>query len=478
MTVAQRQAAAVKFGRIVFDSPTVTANVPNVLVFGSPEVRVNSPAAIATILQFGSAGFGPPLGSPSVTADVVAAVDPADAAGPATNDGCSAFTNAAAVAGKIALIERGTCSFALKARNATVAGAAAFIIYNNAANAAAGPPGLGDDGVNGGFVTIPGVGLNRTDGLAIVGQLAGGVNASLVVDPTIRAGADALGRVRLFAPNPVQGGSSISHYDSIARRNLLMEPAINGDLTHNVKSPDDLTLELFRDVGWFPDSDLNGVADDLTPTSVSVVNESCAPSNGRIDPGERVTVNLNLTNNGASTTNLVATLQSAGGVVAPTGPQTYGVIAGGGTKSVDFSFTASPSVFPGQTIIATLQLQDGASNRGTVSFLFTSGPAPCGGVRLVVKSSLTRTNATTVEAAITVENIGTLPADASTLTTAKLGSTNGAPLPQSLGSIAPGASATATVQFANSTPGASSTLSAGGTYTGGTFSGTKRVTIP
>ena len=243
---------------------------------------------------------------------------------------------------------------------------------------------------------IPGVSLNRNDGLAIVAQLAGGVNASLIVDPTVRAGADALGRVRLFAPNPVQGGSSISHYDSVAIRNLLMEPAINGNLTHNVKSPDDLTLELFRDIGWFPDADLDGVQDDLTPTSVSLINESCAPANGRIDPGERVTVSLNLTNNGASTTNLVATLQSAGGVVSPSAPQTYGVIAGGGSKSLDFSFTASPSLAPGQTIIVTLQLQDGASNRGTVGFLFTSGPAPCGGVRLVVKSTLVRTSPTNV----------------------------------------------------------------------------------
>jgi hypothetical protein len=40
-----------------------------------------------------------------------------------------------------------------------------------------------------------------------------------------------------------------------------MEPAINGDLTHNLKAPDDLTLELLRDVGWFPDADLDGVAD-------------------------------------------------------------------------------------------------------------------------------------------------------------------------------------------------------------------------
>jgi PA domain len=278
MTQAQRQAAAVKFGRVVWDGATVTANVPSVLVFGSPEVRVNSPAAIAGPYQFGTAAFGPPLGSPNVTADVVAAEDAVEMGGTST-DGCSAFTNAAAVAGKIALIERGLCGFAVKARNATDAGASGVIIYNNLANAAAGPPGMADDGVNGAFVTIPTVSLARADGLAIVAA-SPGVNASLSVDLSIRAGADALGRARLFAPFPVQGGSSISHYDSVARRNLLMEPAINGDLTHNVKAPDDLTLELFRDVGWFPDADLDGVADgaDCSPNSnldPTVVIDGC-----------------------------------------------------------------------------------------------------------------------------------------------------------------------------------------------------------
>jgi hypothetical protein len=280
MTQAERQAAATKFGRIVWDGATVTAGVPSVLVFGSPEVRVNSPAAIARSYQFGTAAFGPPLGSPNVTASVVAAVDPADAAGPATTDGCSPFTNAAAVAGNIALVERGTCGFAVKARNATNAGAAAVIIYNNAANAGAAPPGMADDGINGAFVTIPTVSLTRADGLAIIAELGGGVNASLAVNPSIRAGADALGRARLYAPFPVAPGSSISHYDTVARRNLLMEPAINGDLTHNVKSPDDLTLELFRDVGWFPDADLDGVADgtDCEPNSnlaATVVIDGC-----------------------------------------------------------------------------------------------------------------------------------------------------------------------------------------------------------
>ena len=101
------------------------------------------------------------------------------------------------------------------------------------------------------------------------------MSADIGVDLTIRAGADALNRARVYAPFPVVGGSSISHYDTVATRNLLMEPAINANLTHNVKAPDDLTFELLRDVGWtFPDADGDGFADD----------EDCNPA--RI-PGRR-----------------------------------------------------------------------------------------------------------------------------------------------------------------------------------------------
>lgn len=280
MTQAQRQTAAIKFGRIVWDGATVSLDLPSVLSFGSPEVRVTAPAGIAGVYQFGTAAFGPPLGSPNVSGNVVAAVDPSNAAGPATTDGCSPFTNAAAVAGNIALIERGTCFFALKARNATNAGATGVIIYNQAANAGAAPPNMADAGGNGVFVTIPTVSITRADGLAIVGALGGGVSASLAVNPSIRAGADSLGRARLYAPFPVAAGSSISHFDTVAFRNLLMEPVINPDLTHNVKAPDDLTLELLRDVGWFPDADLDGVADgvDCNPNSnlsPTVVIDGC-----------------------------------------------------------------------------------------------------------------------------------------------------------------------------------------------------------
>ena len=86
---------------------------------------------------------------------------------------------------------------------------------------------------------------------------------------TVRAGADALGRARVYAPFPVAGGSSISHYDTVASRNLLMEPAINGDLTHNLKAPSDLTYELMRDIGWYPDADGDLVNDEVDCDSSS-----------------------------------------------------------------------------------------------------------------------------------------------------------------------------------------------------------------
>jgi hypothetical protein len=263
MTNAQRLASSTRFGRVVWNGSFVTAGVPNVLSLGSLEVRVTNPAAIAGVVQFGAAVFGPTVASSNVSAGVVAAVDALETGG-TTTDGCSPFTNAAAVAGKIALIERGgACGFAQKARNATNALAVAVIIYNQAANAAAAPPGMGDDGINGAFVTIPTVSVKRLDGTDIVANLAGGVSASMGINGTIRAGADQLNRARVFAPFPVIGGSSISHYDSNAIRNLLMEPAINADLTHKVKAPDDLTWELLHDIGWtFPDADGDGVVDD------------------------------------------------------------------------------------------------------------------------------------------------------------------------------------------------------------------------
>ena len=64
------------------------------------------------------------------------------------------------------------------------------------------------------------------------------------------AGADQSGRPLLYTPNPRIGGSSVSHWDTIATRNLLMEPSINADLTTVLVPPNDLTVPLLKDMGW------------------------------------------------------------------------------------------------------------------------------------------------------------------------------------------------------------------------------------
>jgi hypothetical protein len=242
MTNAERVSSAISVNQLAWNGPRVKAEVPNVL--GSPIVRINSPAGIAGNLPGGPAQFGPALTSAGVTGNVVQALDPADGAGATTTDGCTALTNAAAVSGNIAIIDRGTCGFIVKVKNAQNAGAIGVIIADNAAGSP--PPALGGSDPT---ITIPSERVTQTDGNTIKANLPG-VNATLRIDPAIPAGFDSFGNALLFAPNPFQGGSSVSHYDTTAFPNQLMEPAINADLTHNVAPPSDLTFPLFRDIGW------------------------------------------------------------------------------------------------------------------------------------------------------------------------------------------------------------------------------------
>ena len=84
MTQTQRAASAINYGNVVWNGASVTAGVPNVLVFGSPEVKVLTPAVIAGTKQFGTAAFGTPialLGAP-VTGTIVPAVDVVEPAVP------------------------------------------------------------------------------------------------------------------------------------------------------------------------------------------------------------------------------------------------------------------------------------------------------------------------------------------------------------------------------------------------------------
>src|SRR5262249_25530753 len=88
---------------------------------------------------------------------------------------------------------------------------------------------------------------------------------------------------------------------------------------------------------------------------------------------ETVTISFPLSNVGTgSTTNLVATLLPGGGVLTPSGPQTYGVLVPGGPAlAKPFTFTVAGMC--GGNLTATLALQDGATNLGTATFTIKIG---------------------------------------------------------------------------------------------------------
>jgi Zn-dependent metalloprotease len=148
-----------------------------------PAVTINSPAAIAGVKRAGTAAFGPQTFT--LTNDVVEANDGVGTA----NDGCCAGTsfvcaanswpNAAAIAGKIAFVDRGICGFAIKVKNAQLNGAVGVIVGNNQGGTAI----VNMSGVDA-TITIPSLSVTQNDGTAIKTQAA-----STTVNATLSRGA-------------------------------------------------------------------------------------------------------------------------------------------------------------------------------------------------------------------------------------------------------------------------------------------------
>lgn len=127
---------------------------------GEHTLTVDAGTGLPAGFTTGTAAFGPQ--SFNLSADLVQAQPPlADAP----------LTNAAAVAGKIALIDRGGPSFVQKALNAQAAGAVGVVIVNNVAGA--GPIDMAT-ATGADSVTIPLLSVSKEDGDLIKAALAGG----------------------------------------------------------------------------------------------------------------------------------------------------------------------------------------------------------------------------------------------------------------------------------------------------------------
>lgn len=250
MTDTERLTSATNGRKVVWTGPNVLAAVPSVLQRGTPVLRVSSTLfpSVAGVYTIGGATFGPAIGAPAVRGRIARVIDtPASGTGLA----CAPLdaANTAAVAGRIALVDRGTCTFVVKAANLQNAGAIGMIVADNVADSP--PASLGGTDPT---ITIPAARITQADGNLLKTALTGiggkGVFGALGVDKSVRAGADASGRPMLYTPNPFSPGSSVSHWDTSAFSNLLMEPFISPDLTMVVKAPRDLTLPLLKDIGW------------------------------------------------------------------------------------------------------------------------------------------------------------------------------------------------------------------------------------
>jgi hypothetical protein len=245
MTSAERQASAINPLGLAWIGPNAVTAAAQTLA-ALPKLKIDTVVPNVTALySYGTASFGAAVGTGPTSFGVLYNVG---------GIGCTAATMPAAVSGKVAMIDRGTCGFAVKAKVAQDAGAIGVIIVNNAAGPA---PGLGGADP---LVVIPTISVSQADGLV----LKAGVNAAatysrskpasvkavLTTDPLRRAGADALGRPLLYTPATLAAGSSVSHWDVSALPNLLMEPSINSDLTTLLVPPKDLTVPLLKDIGW------------------------------------------------------------------------------------------------------------------------------------------------------------------------------------------------------------------------------------
>ena len=137
------------FDREIIDTATLTENSPGSAAYEVDQMEFSPNSAVG-----------------GVTADLVAPTDPL---------GCLATDwSTVDATGKIALVSRGSCAFAIKAANAEAAGAVGVVIYNNVPDVQL----FGTLGAEG--LTIPVAGLRQADGQALVAALAAGtVNVTL-----------------------------------------------------------------------------------------------------------------------------------------------------------------------------------------------------------------------------------------------------------------------------------------------------------
>jgi len=246
MTDAERLASAQNARHLVWDGMNVAREAPHILASGSPSMTT-SPVLDGLFGRVSEAEFGPYVSAKTVTGPVKVV----------TPD--SVYCDISEkVTGAMVLVMDDNCPGVAVAHYAEKMGAVGALVVDRIG---ADPPysismlpSLKDLFP----VHIPVVGLSMHDG-GLLMTAAAGTAVTLSAMAGQGVGMDPNGRTDLFASSPVQGLSTLAHWDPLVRPDLLMEPEIASKATQDMR----MELAAFRDMGW---------------------HTVCG--NGRMDPGE------------------------------------------------------------------------------------------------------------------------------------------------------------------------------------------------
>ncbi|MBV9403988.1 MAG: hypothetical protein JO211_01490, partial [Acidobacteriaceae bacterium] len=154
------------------------------------------------------------------------------------------------------------------------------------------------------------------------------------------------------------------------------------------------------------------------------------------------------------------------------------------TAPIPGTFTYTPAagtvLSPGpQTLSVTFTPSNIGTKNSNYTIATASVPILVGTVAITTTGALSKI-AGGYQLVVTVNNSGNVTAPNVQLTTATLGSASGATIPASLGDIPSGGSASATLTFPSSAGADGATVAErlSGTYTGGTFGGSFRASLP
>jgi len=233
MSDAERLASAQNARHLVWDGTNVARQAPQILASGSPAITT-MPAVAGLFGRVSEAEFGPYASAKAVTGPVkVVAPD-------------SVYCDISEdVTGAIVVVLDDGCPGVAVASYAEEMGAVGALVVDRIG---ADPPYSISllPSLNDRFpVHIPVVGLSMHDG-ALLSSAPAGTKVTISATAGQGVGMDPEGRTDLFASSPVQGLSTLAHWDPLVRPDLLMEPEIAS------KAPHDMRMELaaFRDMGW------------------------------------------------------------------------------------------------------------------------------------------------------------------------------------------------------------------------------------